>query len=125
MKYLYGDSTEFPLQSDFLALLDNFADTSVKAIMLENTVFNLKETIRDRRLLKNSILEEMDNFLLTVENAISSAVARSKEQEIIVEYAEKSRKFLKNFTEEGKTKFSGEISRASQNSKKKQERLMR
>lgn len=109
MKYLYGDSTEFPLQKDFLALLDNFVDTSVRAITLENTVFNLKETIKDRRLLKNSVLEEMDNFLLTVENAISAAVARSKEQETIVKYAEKSRAFLKNFIEEGKTKFSGEI----------------
>src|SRR5574341_99308 len=111
MKYLYGDSTEFPPQRDFLALLDNFVDTSVKAITLENTVFNLKETIRDRRILKNSVLEEMDNFLLTVENAISAAVERSKEQETIVRYAGKSKEFLKNFIEEGKTKYSDEIFR--------------
>ena len=109
MKYLFGDSTESPLQIDFLGLLDNFIDTSVRAITLENTVFDLKENIRDRRNLKNSVLDEMDAFLLTVENAIAGAVSRSKEQETILKYAEKSRGFLKNFIEEGKTKFSGEI----------------
>ncbi len=109
MKYLFGDSTEFPLQKDFLALLDNFIETSIKAITLENTVFDLKETIRDRRRLKNSVLDEMDNFLLTVDTAISEAVAGSKEQETIVKYAEKSREFLKKFIEDGETKFSEEV----------------
>lgn len=111
MKYLYGDSTEFPLQRDFLELLDNYIDTSIKSITLENTVFDLKETIRDRRGLKNSVLDEMDNFLMTVENAISGAVARSKEQVTIVKYAEKSKEFLKKYIEDGKTKFSDEIFR--------------
>ncbi|SNQ59555.1 hypothetical protein [Candidatus Methanoperedens nitratireducens] len=109
MKYLYGDSTEFPLQRDFLGLLDNYIDTSVKSITLENTVFDLKETIRDRRRLKNSVLDEMDNFLLTVETAISGAVSGSKEQETIVKYADKSREFIKKFIEDGMKKFSDEI----------------
>jgi hypothetical protein len=109
MKYLFGDSIEFPLQKDFLALLDNFIETSIKVITLENTDFDLKETIRDRRRLKNSVLDEMDNFLLTVDSAISEAVARSKEQETIVKYAEKSREFLKKFIEDGETKFSDEV----------------
>ncbi|MCG2728605.1 MAG: hypothetical protein L6244_08165 [Candidatus Methanoperedenaceae archaeon] len=109
MKYLYGDSTEFPLQKDFLGLLDNFTDTSVKAISLENTVLELKETIIDRRRLKNSALDEMDVFLLTVENAISDAVGRSKEQEIIIQYSDKSREYLKKSIEDGKNKISNEI----------------
>lgn len=109
MKYLYGDSTEFPLQRDFLGLLDNYIDTSVKAITLEYNVFDLKETIKDRRRLKNSVLDEMDNFLLTVETSISGAVARSKEQGTIVKYAEKSKDFLKKYIEDGKTKFSDDI----------------
>ncbi|MBU4492207.1 MAG: hypothetical protein KKD69_07080 [Euryarchaeota archaeon] len=109
MKYLYGDSTEFPLQKDFLGLLDNFTDTSVKAISLENTVLELKKTIIDRRRLKNSALDEMDVFLLTVENAISDAVGRSKEQEIIIQYSDKSREYLKKSIEDGKNKISDEI----------------
>jgi hypothetical protein len=109
MKYLYGDSTEFQMQIDFLRLLNNFVETSVKTIKLENAVFDLKETIMDRRKLKNSVIDEMDNFTLTVENAIVGAVSRSKEQETIIKYAEKSKEFLKKFIEDGKTKFTDEI----------------
>jgi hypothetical protein len=109
MKYLFGDSAEFPLQTDFLGLLENFIDTSVKTIALENTIFDLKDTITDRKRLKNAVLDEMDNFLLTGNNAISGAVSKSKEQETIIKYAEKSKDFLKKFIEDGKTKFSEEI----------------
>lgn len=109
MKYLFGDTTDFPRQRDFLKLLDNFTDTSVKAISLENTVLELKETIIDRRRLKNSAVDEMDTFLLTVENAISDAVGTSKEQEIITQYADKSKEFLNKFIEDGKNKISDEI----------------
>ena len=38
----------------------------------------------------------MDNFILAVENAIEGAVARSKEQETIVKYADKSKEYLEN-----------------------------
>ncbi|MDP3105616.1 MAG: hypothetical protein Q8M95_13530 [Candidatus Methanoperedens sp.] len=109
MKYLFGDTTDFPLQRDFLKLLDNFTDTSVKAITLENTVLELKETIIDRRRLKNSAVDEMDTFLLTVENAISEAVRSSKEQEVIIQYADKSKEYLKKFIEDGKNKISDEL----------------
>ncbi len=111
MKYLFGDSTELPMQTDFLRLLNNYVETSVKVITLENTVFDLKETIMDRRRLKNSVLDEMDNFLMTVENAIFGAVSKSKEQETIVKYADKSKDFLKKFIGDGKTHFSDEIFR--------------
>lgn len=109
MKYLYGDSTEFLMHIDFLRLLNNYVETGVKTIDLENAVFDLKETIMDRRRLKNSVIDEMDNFILTVENAIGGAVSRSKEQETIVKYAQKSKEFLKKFIEDGKTKFTDEI----------------
>lgn len=100
-------------------LLDNFIDTSVKTITLENTVFSLKEDIKDRRRLKNSVLDEMDSFLTTVEKTIAGAVARSKEQETILKYSEKSKEFLKKFIEEGKTKFSDEIFREIEEFEKK------
>jgi hypothetical protein len=109
MKYLYGDSTEFQMQIDFLRLLNNFVETGVKTINLENAVFDLKETIMDRRRLKNSVIDEMDTFTLTVENAIVGAVSRSKEQETIVKYAQKSKEFLKKFIDDGKKNFADEI----------------
>lgn len=109
MKFLYGNSTESPLQRDFLALLDNYVDTSVKVITLENNVFDLKEDIRDRRKLKNSVIEQLDNCFNTAEQAISNAVATSKEKTAISQYAAKSKEFLKKYIEDGKTKFSNEV----------------
>lgn len=109
MKYLYGDSTEFQMHIDFLRLMNNYVETGVKTINFENAVFDLKETIMDRRRLKNSVIDEMDNFTLTVENAIVGAVSRSKEQETIVKYAQKSKEFLKKIMEDGKTNFTDEI----------------
>ncbi len=109
MRYLFGDSTDFLLQRDFLKLLDSFIDTSVRAISLDNAVFNMKQTIIDRRRLNDSVVDEMDTFQLMVEDAISSAVASSKEETVIIEYAEKSKDFLKKLIEEGKNKLSDEI----------------
>jgi len=111
MKYLFGDTTDFPPQRDFLKLLDNFTDTSVKAISIENNVFELKDQILHKRRYRNSVLEEMDIFLLRLENAISDAIANSEEQEIIIQYADKSTEFLKKFIDESKNKFSDEILR--------------
>jgi len=45
MKYLYGDSIEFKMQIDFLRLLNNFVDTSVKLqyiFLVSYTLKNLK-----------------------------------------------------------------------------------
>lgn len=109
MKYLYGDSTEFPLEFDFLEVLDKYVDTSVSTIKLENDVFESKEEIMDRRRLKNSVTTEMDIFHVAVKKAISEAVGKSKEPEKIAEHAQKSKDFLDNYTREGKETFSNEI----------------
>lgn len=109
MKYLYGDSTEFLLQIDFLGLLDKYVDTSFSSIKHENDVFENKEEIMDKRRLKNSVLTEMDTFHVAVKKAISEAVGKSGEPEKIAEHAQKSKDFLDNYTVEGKKKFSNEI----------------
>ena len=64
MRFLFGDSTEFQMQIDFLRHLNNFVETNVKTIQLENAAFDLKETIIDRRRLKNSVTDEVDNFIM-------------------------------------------------------------
>ncbi len=110
MKYLFGDSTEFPMQIDFLRLANNFIDTSVKVVTLENSVLEMKEDINEKRRYMDSVLAEMDGFLLTVDNAISEAVTKSREKEMIARYAQKSRESLKRIIEDGKAKFSDETS---------------
>lgn len=111
MKYLFGDSTEFRTQRDFLQLLNNFIDTSIKGITFENTVFDLIEKIKNKRIFKHSVLDEMDILLSTVESALADVVSKSKEQETIVKHSEKSKELVKNYIEESKTKFTDDISR--------------
>ena len=108
MRFLFGDSTEFQMQIDFLRLLNNFVDTCVRTVNFENAVFDLKQKIIEKRRHRNSVNDELDNFLLTVDNAIDGAVSGSKEKETIIKYADRSKEFLKNFIEESKKKFSDE-----------------
>ncbi|HMB44300.1 MAG TPA: hypothetical protein VKL21_00610 [Candidatus Methanoperedens sp.] len=109
MRFLYGDSTEFDLQIDFLRLLNNFVDTGVRTIKYENAIFDLKNTIIEKKRYNASVIEDMNGFVLNVETAISGAVASSKEQETLIKYAEKSKEYFNKFIEESKTKFSDEI----------------
>lgn len=109
MRFLYGDSTEFDLQIDFLRLLNNFIDTGVRTIKYENAIFDLKNSIIERQKYNTSVIEDMNRFLVKVETAISESVASSKEQETLVEYADKSKVLFNKFIEESKTKLSDEI----------------
>lgn len=109
MRFLYGDSTEFDLQIDFLRLLNNFVDTGVRTIKYENAIFDLKNNIIERNKYNASVIEDMNSFVLNVETAISGAVSSSKEQETLVKYADKSKEYFNKFIEESKIKFSDEI----------------
>ncbi len=109
MRFLYGDSTEFDLQIDFLRLLNNFVDTGVRTIKYENAIFDLNNTIIERKKYNASVIEDMNSFVLNVETAVSGAVASSKEQETLVKYADKSKEYFNKYIEESKTKFSDEI----------------
>ena len=109
MRFLYGDSTEFDLQIDFLRLLNNFVETCVRTIKYENAIFDLKNNIIERKKYNASVIEDMNNFVLNVEKAISGAIASSKEQETLVKYADQSKEYFNKFIEESKKKFSDEI----------------
>lgn len=111
MRFLYGDSTEFDLQIDFLRLINNFIDTGVRSIRFENAIFDLKNKIIDKEKFNSSVIEDFDNFVSKVENAISEAAAGSKEKDTITGYAEKSKEFLKTYIEESKTKFAEGVSK--------------
>lgn len=111
MRFLYGDSTEFDLQIDFLRLINNFVETGVRTIKFENAIFDLNNNIIERKRYNGLVIEDMDSFVLNVEKAISDAVAGSKEQETLAKYADKSKEFLEKFIEESKTKFSEDISK--------------
>ncbi len=118
MKYLYGDSTEFKTERDFLELLDNFIDVSVRGISTENSIFDIKEQIKSKRLSRDSVLNEMDIFLSAIEIAITDTVSKSKEQETIVKHAEKIKESSKKYIEENKTALSDDTAQEIESSEK-------
>lgn len=118
MKYLFGDSTEFKTERDFLELLDNFIGVSIRGISTENSIFDIKEQMKNRRLLRDSVLNEMDIFLSAIEIAIVDAVSKSKEQETIVKHAEKIKGSAKSYIEENKTAFSDDTAQKIESSEK-------
>lgn len=106
MKYLFGDSTEFKTERDFLELLDNFIDVSIKGISTENRILDIKEQMKNKRLLRDSVLSEMSTFLSAIEITVADAVSKSKEQETIISHAEKIKESIKSYIEENKITFS-------------------
>lgn len=118
MKYLFGDSTEFKTDGDFLELLDKFIGVSIRGISTENSIFDIEEQIKNKILLRDSTLNEMDVLLSTIEVTIADAVSKSKEQETIVKHAEKIKESAKSYIEENKTVFSDDTAQKIESSKK-------
>lgn len=115
MKYLFGDSAIFNTERDFLKLLENFLDTSVEAITLENTIFDLREKIKDKRLFKDIILDDMDTLSSAVETSVTEIVSKSKEQDTLVKHAENIKDIVRSYIDTSKNTFTDDISQIIKN----------
>ena len=59
---MFADSTEFPLQRDFIDLMERFADMSIEAIPTQKQILELKKGIGDIEAQKTSKLSQIDDF---------------------------------------------------------------
>lgn len=109
MRYLFGDSTEFPLQRNFLELLNSFVDISVESIINENEILLFKEDIDHICKIKDTVQDNMDLFSSTVDNMISDIVSNNGNRDHIVKFAGKSKDFLKMTADIYKENFSQEV----------------
>ncbi len=62
MRYMYGDSTEFPLKKDFLALLQDFIAVVIEAADLEEGLLNADEAVKKLTYEKESDLKDIESF---------------------------------------------------------------
>ncbi len=62
LRYLYADSSEFPLQRDFVDLLQRFSDVAVEALPTQEQVADLKRRIRDMDSKRESQLQEINRL---------------------------------------------------------------
>jgi hypothetical protein len=62
VKYMYADSTEFPLQRDFIDILERYADMYIEAMPTQQQIIELKEGIRATENEKSGKLSRIEDF---------------------------------------------------------------
>jgi len=62
MKYMYQDSTELPVQRDYIEDLKVFIKTIAKVIPLENSIIEIKNRNREMLLVLEKKLNELRLF---------------------------------------------------------------
>jgi len=62
MKYTFQDSTELPVQRDFIQDLQDYISISKEAIPLEKSIIGIKQGNKEETAISQSKLEEIDMF---------------------------------------------------------------
>jgi hypothetical protein len=78
-KYMYADSTEFPLQRDFIDLLERYADMAIEAMPNQQQILELKKRISTDETQKKAKLSQIDIYrkeLLSSIDTVTSKLGR-------------------------------------------------
>jgi hypothetical protein len=73
---MFADSTDFPLQRDFIDLLERFADMSIEALPTQQQIFELKESIRSTEDKKTAKLSKIDDFEKKIGSSIDDVTSK-------------------------------------------------
>lgn len=82
MRYTFQDSTDLPVQRDFISDLQNFIAISKAVIPLEKSAIQIKRENRDRAVNLEKITQEIDRFEKDVRDYIESRTAGTEESDI-------------------------------------------
>jgi hypothetical protein len=83
MRYLFGDSTPFPLTFDFLATLDAFVACAGQVVRLESESNAQERRVSDDAELRTRTVEGVDRFHQTVLRAMRETSMKSLDTEVI------------------------------------------
>ena len=83
MKYTFQDSTELPVQRDFIQDLQDFIRISKEAIPLEKSIIGIKQGNKDETAISQSKLEEIDRFQKDVIDYIEERAQGVESEEIL------------------------------------------
>jgi hypothetical protein len=76
---MYADSTDFPLQRDFIDLLERYADMSIEAMPNQQQILELKERVSTAKTQKKVKLSQIDVYqkeLLSSIDTVTSKVGK-------------------------------------------------
>ncbi|WP_407354811.1 hypothetical protein [Methanolobus sp. WCC5] len=83
MKYTFQDSTELPLQRDFIQDLNNFIEMAKKVLPLENSAIELSEEESEEISSLEARIEEMDSFGKDIQQYVDERSKGSENREIL------------------------------------------
>ncbi|KKG12254.1 hypothetical protein [Methanosarcina sp. 2.H.A.1B.4] len=83
MKYTFQDSTELPVQRDFIQDLQDFIRISKEAIPLEKSIIGIKQGNKEEKAISQRRLEEIDKFQKDVIDYMEERVQGVESEEIL------------------------------------------
>jgi hypothetical protein len=83
MKYIYQDSTELPVQRDFIEDLKTFLEITSQVIPLENSIIEIKCTHKEALRELKSRIEGMNNFEERLEILLKKLVNEADIEDVI------------------------------------------
>ena len=75
-KYMYADSTEFPLHRDFINLLERLSDAAIEAIPTQKQITDLKKRISKNESQEKAQLSEIDRFGKELNSSIDNVTSK-------------------------------------------------
>ncbi|MBN2110561.1 MAG: hypothetical protein JW705_05670, partial [Methanosarcinaceae archaeon] len=83
MKYTYQDSTDLPLQRDFIQDLNEFIEIAKKVIPMENSAIELNEDESEEVASLESRIIELDKFSKEIQKYVDELSSGAKDKEIL------------------------------------------
>jgi len=101
VRYMYGDSTEFPLKNDFLAVLRDFIDVVIEAADLEEGLLNADEAVKTIECEKESDLEDIKSFKDRILVSINETLESFEENDVLLDCSAEIKEFVSKTCDAG------------------------
>ncbi len=101
MRFLFGDSTPFPLGYNFLATLESFMATATRIVQLENETTSTRRVAEETAANRVKGLDALDQFHNVVMRAVQDT-AQKVHHAHALEYAQRVAEFASQYVEEHK-----------------------
>jgi hypothetical protein len=101
MRFLFGDSTPFPLGYNFLATLESFMATATRIVQLDNETASVRRANEETAASRVKGLEALEQFHNVVMRAVQDT-AQKVHHAHALEYAQRVAEFASQYVEEHK-----------------------
>jgi hypothetical protein len=80
--YMYADSVEFPIQRDFIDLLERYADMAIEGVPCQQQIIDLKKRLVTLEAEETSKLSRIDRYAGNVTSSVAEVTAGFKDDDL-------------------------------------------